>query len=88
MNKIQFQKKMSELQGDDRNLFILSCGFMNNNKIQTVNDLQKTLGLTYNEDEVVSMNKYMFTISTICKITGVDLYNYLTEEYLKLMVKG
>jgi hypothetical protein len=86
MNKTQFLKKMNQLQGDERNLFILSCGLMNNSKIQSVNDIERTLGITFSKDEVVSMNKYMFTVSTICKMTGTDLFDYLSDEYCKLMI--
>jgi hypothetical protein len=86
MTKTQFLKTMNQLQGDERNLFILSCGLMNNSKIQSVNDIERTLGITLSKDEVVSMNKYMFTVSTICKMTGTDLFEYLSDEYCKLMI--
>ena len=85
MNRKQFLKTINELQGDDKNLFILSCGLMNNNNIQSVDDLQKTLGIVFTQDETVTMNKYMFKVSTICRITGENLFSYLSDEYVKLM---
>jgi hypothetical protein len=87
MNKKKFLRKVSELSGDERNLFILSSGLMNNNSIKSVNDLVETLGITFTSDEVVSMNKYMYYVSLRCRITGENLFEYLADEYVRLMLK-
>lgn len=87
MNKKQFLKKMNEFTGDDKNLFILCCGLMNNNKIQSVNDIEQTLGLKFKEDEIISLNKYMFSVTTYCKWNKVNMVDYLTDEYFNLMTK-
>ena len=87
MNKKYFLRKVSELSGDVRNLFILSSGLMNNNSIKSVNDLVETLGINFTSDEVVSMNKYMYYVSLRCRITGENLFEYLSDEYVRLMLK-
>jgi hypothetical protein len=88
MKRKDFIKKMNLLSGDDRNTFILCCGLMNNNNIESVNDLMNTLNIKLNENEVISMNKYMFKTSFICEITGENLFDYLSNEYFNLFKKG
>lgn len=88
MKRKDFIKKMNLLSGDDRNTFILCCGLMNNNNIQSVNDLMKTLNIKLKKNEVISMNKYMFRITFLCKLTGENLFKYLSNEYFNLFKKG
>jgi hypothetical protein len=88
MKRKDFIKKMNLLSGDDRNTFILCCGLMNNNNIESVNDLMKTLNIKLDENEVISMNKYMFRMKLFCDITGENLFEYLSDEYLNLFKKG
>jgi len=85
MNRSQFLKKMKGLNGDNRNLFILCCGLFNNS-IQSVNDLEKTLNIKFNKEETISMNKYMFRVSMHCKFNNINLYEYLSDEYLKFTI--
>jgi hypothetical protein len=87
MNKKDFLRKVSELSGDERNLFILSSGLMNNNSIKSVNDLVETLGINFTSDEVVSMNKYMYYVSLRCRITGENLFEYLFVHPSLLMLR-
>lgn len=87
MKKEKFIKTMKKLSGDDKNIFILSCGLMNNN-IQSVKDLENTLDIKLSENEVISMNKFMFKVNFLCKINNYNLYDYLSNEYFNLFIKG
>ena len=88
MKRKDFIKKMNLLSGDDRNTFILCCGLMNNNHIESVNDLMKTLNIKLDENEVISMNKYMLRMKLFCDITGENKFNFLSDEYFNLFKKG